>query len=123
MAILASVHRKGNEGMHRKKEETGAGAAGSGRVTCIRSGINDPYGEEDRAGRIEATAKIIRQARLTQKLSQMEVANRADINLGQYQRLEYGVRDLSMSSMKVGLAVCYVLQLDPFLLVLHVPER
>ena len=33
------------------------------------------------------TADIIRQARIMQNLSQMEVADQAGINLGQYQRL------------------------------------
>ena len=70
----------------------------------------------------KATAAILRKARKMQGLSQMEVANQAEINLGQYQRLEYGTRDFSACSMKVGLSVCYVLHLDPFLLVLHKTE-
>ena len=49
----------------------------------------------------------------------MQVATLAGINLGQYQRLEYGIRDFDQCSMKVGISICYVLNLDPFLLVLQ----
>lgn len=62
---------------------------------------------------------ILRQARIIKGLSQMEVANQAGLNLAQYQRLEYGTRDFRACSMKVGLSICYVLGLDPFLLVLQ----
>ena len=55
-------------------------------------------------------------------MSQMQVATLAGINIGQYQRLEYGVRDFEQCSMKVGIAICYVLNLDPFLLVLKKTE-
>lgn len=68
------------------------------------------------------TAQILRKARILLGMSQMEVANMAGINLGQYQRLEYGIREFSACSMKVGLSICYVLHLDPFLLVLHRSE-
>ena len=71
----------------------------------------------------QESAVIIREARQRQNLSQMEVAELAGINLGQYQRLEYGMRDLSACSMKVGIAVCYVLHLDPFQLVLHKADQ
>ena len=67
-------------------------------------------------------AQIPRQARLLQGLSQLEVANRAGINVGQYQRLEYGTRDFALCSMKVGISICYVLNLDPFLLILQKTE-
>lgn len=38
--------------------------------------------------------KILRKAREMQGMSQMQVATLAGISIGQYQRLEYGVRDL-----------------------------
>lgn len=62
---------------------------------------------------------ILRKAREMQGMSQMQVATLAGINLGQYQRLEYGIRDFELCSMKVGLSICFVLNLDPFLLVLQ----
>lgn len=65
---------------------------------------------------------ILRKAREMQGMSQMQVATLAGINLGQYQRLEYGIRDFELCSMKVGLSICFVLNLDPFLLVLHKTE-
>lgn len=65
---------------------------------------------------------ILRKAREMQGMSQMQVASLAGINLGQYQRLEYGIRDFELCSMKVGLSICFVLNLDPFLLVLHKTE-
>ena len=67
----------------------------------------------------QRTASTLRQARLNLKLSQLKVATQSDINLGQYQRLEYGQRDLSRTSMRIGLAICSVLHLDPFALVLQ----
>ena len=63
--------------------------------------------------------KILRKAREMQGMSQMQVATLAGINLGQYQRLEYGIRDFDQCSMKVGISICYVLNLDPILLVLQ----
>lgn len=62
---------------------------------------------------------ILRKAREMLGMTQMEVATLAGINQSQYQRLEYGVRDFSQCSMKVGVAICYVLHLDPFLLILQ----
>lgn len=70
----------------------------------------------------DPTGQILREARRIKGLSQMQVANLAGINLAQYQRLEYGVREFSACSMKVGLSICYVLGLDPFLLVLKKTE-
>ena len=70
----------------------------------------------------DPTGLILRKARLIRGLSQMQVANLAGINLAQYQRLEYGERYFSACSMKVGLSICYVLGLDPFLLVLNKTE-
>lgn len=39
------------------------------------------------------------------------------VHIKQYQRLEYGERDIRNCSMKTGLAVCAVLGIDPFVLV------
>lgn len=46
-------------------------------------------------------------------LTQQAVANAAGINIRQYQRLESGERSVSSTSLRIGLAVCDVLKLDP----------
>ena len=46
-------------------------------------------------------------------LTQQEIANRAKINIRQYQRLESGERSLNSTSFRVGLNVCYALKIDP----------
>lgn len=51
-------------------------------------------------------------------LTQQAVANAAGINIRQYQRLESGERSMSSTSLRIGLAVCDVLQLDPHRFVL-----
>ena len=62
-------------------------------------------------------AKILKDARLRIGYSQQEVANVIGVHIKQYQRLEYGERDIRNCSMKTGLAVCAVLGIDPFDLV------
>ena len=61
-------------------------------------------------------AKILKDARLRIGYSQQEVANVIGVHIKQYQRLEYGERDIRNCSMKTGLAVCAVLGIDPFVL-------
>ena len=53
----------------------------------------------------DPTGQILRRARLMQGMTQMQVAALAGINLGQYQRLEYGEREFSSCSMKVGISM------------------
>ena len=72
--------------------------------------------------RAKQTALIFRRARLKKGYSQQTVAARANTYVRAYQRLEYGERDLANASMKLGLSVCRVLELDPFALVLGDPE-
>ena len=60
-------------------------------------------------------AEILRDRRLELNMTQIEVAVEANIQLRQYQRLEYGEFSMTNTSMKVGLAVCRALELDPFL--------
>ncbi len=59
-------------------------------------------------------AGILRSRREQLGLTPKEVAERAGINLPQYQRLEAGTRQLSGCSMRIGLAICAVLLLDPY---------
>lgn len=46
-------------------------------------------------------------------LSQQEVAQKAGMQLRQYQRFETGERKLSAATLRIALAVCDVLELDP----------
>ena len=64
------------------------------------------------------TAQALRRARIEKGYTQQGVAVKASISVKAYQRLEYGERDIGNASMRVGLAVCLVLELDPFALVL-----
>ena len=62
-------------------------------------------------------AGVLRSRREQLGFSQQEVARRAGLSLPQYQRLEAGVRQLSGCSMRIGLAICAVLLLDPYTIV------
>lgn len=46
-------------------------------------------------------------------LTQQQVADKAGILIRQYQRLESGERSLDSTSFRIGLNVCYALQIDP----------
>lgn len=46
-------------------------------------------------------------------LTQQQVADRAGFLIRQYQRLESGERSLDSTSFRIGLNVCYALQIDP----------
>ena len=62
-------------------------------------------------------AAVIRQARVLHGYTQMETAEMADLSFVEYQRLKHGKRSIANISMKRGLALCKVLNLDPYLLV------
>ncbi len=62
-------------------------------------------------------AKMIREARLNLGYSQQHVANLVGISIQAYQRFEYGKRDIRNASLKVGLAICACLWIDPLSLV------
>ena len=57
---------------------------------------------------------VLRSRREQLGMTQQEVADRAGIKLPQYQRIEAGTRQLSGCSMRIGLAICAVLFLDPY---------
>ena len=61
-------------------------------------------------------AKIITEARLRMGYSQQKVATLIGVHIRQYQRLENGERSFGNTSMRIGLAVCAVLSIDPYLL-------
>ncbi len=62
-------------------------------------------------------AEMLREARLRKGYSQQAVAAMIGVHIKQYQRLEYGERSIRNSSMKIGLSVCKVLDIDPYELV------
>ncbi|WP_303804488.1 helix-turn-helix domain-containing protein [Ruminococcus flavefaciens] len=57
---------------------------------------------------------IIYERRMQLRLTQQQVADMAGIKLAQYQRFESDDGFISRTSMKIGLAVCAVLMLDPY---------
>ena len=62
-------------------------------------------------------SQMLREARIRKEYTQMEVASRAGVDIRLYQRLEYGQRSIVRASLKTGLAICFVLDLDPMELV------
>ena len=62
-------------------------------------------------------SQMLREARIRKGYTQMEVASRAGVDIRLYQRLEYGQRSIAKASLKTGLAICFVLDLDPMELV------
>ena len=58
--------------------------------------------------------EILRSARLRLGYSQQDVARELGVHIRQYQRFEYGERNLATCSMKIGLRLCAILQIDPY---------
>ncbi len=61
--------------------------------------------------------EILQKARKKKGLSQQQVATLAGVHIRQYQRLEYGERPMGSINMRFGLAVCAILEINPFELV------
>ena len=59
-------------------------------------------------------AGVLKQRRKHLGLTQQQVAKYAGIQVKQYQRLESGERSILGASMRIGLAICAVLKLDPY---------
>ncbi len=57
------------------------------------------------------------EGRLKKGYSQQKLANIVNVNVVQYQRLEYGKRSIRNMTMKMGLAICIALDLDPYKMV------
>ena len=72
-------------------------------------------GKPDEAGFIEVMMDYgyLYKQREAMHMTQQEVADAAGILLRQYQRLESGERSMCSASLRIGLAVCDVLKLDP----------
>lgn len=47
-------------------------------------------------------------------MTQQQVADRAGINIRQYQRFESGERSFYSTTFRIGLNICHVLKIDPF---------
>ncbi len=62
---------------------------------------------------VEAEHHIIKNQRKVLGLTQQQVADRAYIQLRQYQRLESGERSIYGASFRVAISVCKALNLDP----------
>ncbi len=58
--------------------------------------------------------QVLRHRREELGLTQQQVADKAGIQLRQYQRFESNERGLSGASMRIGLSVCSVLKLNPY---------
>ena len=63
-------------------------------------------------------SQILRSARKKSGLSQLQLATELDVQVRQYQRLEYGEQPFSTVNIRLGLKICYILQIDPYDLVL-----
>ena len=59
--------------------------------------------------------EVLLQRRKELKLTQKQVADRAGIQLRQYQRFEMGERDILSSSARIMLSICGVLNIDPYM--------
>ncbi len=62
-------------------------------------------------------SEIIRAGRLRAGFSHQQVAFLLGVQIRQYQRLEYGERAIGKVNMELGLSLCRLLEIDPFLLV------
>ena len=58
--------------------------------------------------------RILRERRRELGMTQEEVAIELHMSIHQYQRYEYGESRLSETTMRIGLRVCAVLELDPY---------
>ena len=63
--------------------------------------------------KLETESAVLQRRRNELGLSQQMVADCAGISLRQYQRFELGERYLRSASMRIGLAICDILALDP----------
>ena len=63
--------------------------------------------------RITRESEMIKNARCRLGLSQQQVATLIGIQIRHYQRFEYGEREIQEISIRVGLSLCAVLELDP----------
>ena len=61
------------------------------------------------------TRSILHKRRTELKMTQQQAADKAKIQLRQYQRLESEERSITSASARIMLSVCAALKLDPYL--------
>ena len=66
---------------------------------------------------ITREGKMLRKARLKLGFSQQQVATMAGMQIRQYQRFEYGERNVDRVNLRAGLLMCAALKLDPVALI------
>ena len=74
-------------------------------------------GENSMNRKVTKETEMLRKARLKKRLSQQQVATLAGVHIRQYQWIEYGERPMGSINMRFGLAVCAILEINPFDLV------
>jgi len=57
---------------------------------------------------------VLTQARKKRCYTLQEVADKADINVRQYQKFESGERDFGGCAFSLGLRICKILDIDPW---------
>ena len=62
-------------------------------------------------------SEMLRKARIKLGYSQQQVATMAGMQIRQYQRFEYGEREVSSVNLRAGLLLCAALELDPLTLI------
>ena len=62
---------------------------------------------------LEAEKSMLKRRREELGMTQQQVADKAQILLRQYQRLESEDRGIASASLRIGLSVCAALKLDP----------
>ena len=66
---------------------------------------------------ITRESEMLRKARMKLGYSQQQVATMAGMQIRQYQRFEYGEREVYHVNLRAGLLLCAVLELDPVTLI------
>ena len=63
--------------------------------------------------------KVLTENRLRAGISQMDLAYMAEMTLRSYQRLEVGDTALGNTRLRFGLAICAILDIDPYMIVFN----
>ena len=66
---------------------------------------------------ITREGEMLRKARLKLGYSQQQAATMAGMQIRQYQRFEYGEREVYRVNLRTGLLMCAALELDPVTLI------
>ena len=72
--------------------------------------------------KVTKATEMLKAARPKKGCPQQQVAGVAGVHVRQYQRLEYGARAMKSINMRLGLAVCAILEIDPFEIVDWLPD-